>query len=75
MSELPPVPPNTPLSVRMTAADWNTVMGLLAEHPYRIAAPLIGQIMTQTAAEVSAALRAPAPNGPMIEEGGHGLEN
>jgi len=73
MSETPPnaIPPNTPLTVTLTAAEWNQVMGALAEAPYTIAAPLIGKIMTQTMACLPGAA---APDGSLVEEEGeHGL--
>jgi hypothetical protein len=75
MSETPPnaIPPETPLTVTLTAAEWNLVMGALAEAPYKIAAPLIGKIMTQTMAGLPGA-PARAPDGSLVEEEGeHGL--
>ena len=37
----------TPLSVRMTVAEWNQVIAILSEHPFRVVAPLIGKIHGQ----------------------------
>jgi len=35
------------ISVELTAVEWNTVLGLLAEGPFRIVAPLITNIRDQ----------------------------
>lgn len=44
--------PEQPLTVILAASQWNVVMALLAEGPYRISAPLIHAIQQQcTAAE------------------------
>lgn len=37
------------IAVSMTAQEWNTVIQLLAEQPFRIAAPLIAAIQMQCA--------------------------
>lgn len=39
--------PQQPLTVILEAAQWNAVMALLAEGPYRISAPLIQAIQQQ----------------------------
>jgi hypothetical protein len=39
--------PTQRLSVILTAQEWNNVMALLGEQPFKIAAPLIGQIQSQ----------------------------
>ena len=41
--------PQQPLAVILEAAQWNTVMALLAEGPYHISAPLIAAIQSQCA--------------------------
>ena len=41
---------NDPLPVTLTAGEWNLVLGVLHEAPYRIAQPLIQKI-TQQATE------------------------
>jgi hypothetical protein len=64
----------TPLSVRMTVAEWNQMIAILSEHPFRVVAPLIGKILDQA----KTALGAPPADGPLIQppQGeGHGLEN
>jgi len=48
-----------PAKVEMTIGEWNTVMALLAEHPFKIVAPLIGKIQQQGQAALPA-------NGPLI---------
>ncbi len=67
----------TPLSIRMTIAEWNQVIAVLSEHPFRIVAPLIGKIHGQAMTALGAA---PTANGPLIQppppQGEpHGLEN
>jgi hypothetical protein len=39
--------PSQPLTVTLEAQQWNAVMALLAEGPYRISAPLIQAIQQQ----------------------------
>lgn len=48
------------LTVTLEAQQWNTVMALLAEGPFRLAAPLIGEIKAQCEA-AEAANKAPGP--------------
>ena len=62
-----PLDVNTPLTVTMTAGEWNQVLGLLAEQPYRISAPLIIKIQNQAMSQHPAGLAA-AANG-MAAEG------
>jgi hypothetical protein len=58
--------PQQPLTVTLEAAQWNAVMALLAEGPYRVAAPLLSEIQRQCMAATT--LR---PNGPAaLSEGG-----
>jgi hypothetical protein len=61
------------VKVELPVAEWNQVIGLLAEHPFRIVAPLIGKIQSQAQAAVLAAQRPPAPpaNGPLPPELDH----
>ena len=56
----------TPVSVRMTVAEWNQVIGILSEHPFRVVAPLIGKIHGQA---MTALGGQPVPDGPLIHEG------
>lgn len=58
----PPINPETPLAVTLTAAEWNQALAILSEAPYRTVATLIGKISGQasTAAAVAAS---PVPNG------------
>lgn len=39
--------PDTRVPITLTAAQWNAVLAMLAEHPYRQSAPLIQQIQVQ----------------------------
>jgi hypothetical protein len=39
------------ITVRMTAAEWNQAMAILAEGPYRIVAPLLTKIQQQALAQ------------------------
>jgi hypothetical protein len=50
--------PQQPLSVTLTAEQWEAVMRLLADGPYRIAAPLIQTIQQQC---MAGSARAPVP--------------
>lgn len=41
----------TPLSVTLTALDWNQVLSVLSEGPYRVVAPLIQKIGEQASVQ------------------------
>lgn len=42
-----PIPPTERLAVTLEAQQWNAVIAVLSEAPYRVAAPLIGEIQRQ----------------------------
>lgn len=44
-----PFNPNDELNIRLTANEWNQVLGQLQEGPWKIVAPLIGKIQMQAA--------------------------
>jgi hypothetical protein len=50
----------TPIPVTLQAVQWNQVIALMTEGPYRVAAPLIQEIAKQTQAYVG---RLPAQRG------------
>jgi hypothetical protein len=56
---MPPMPqtldPSAKLTITLTAAEWNVVLGQLAEGPYRIVAPLMKSITDQGMAHLPAA--------------------
>ena len=61
--------PEQPLTVILAASQWNAVMALLAEAPYRISAPLIQAIQQQCmAADAGASGRAQVSTNGMGEE-------
>ena len=43
---------STPIPVTLQAVQWNQVIALMTEGPYRVAAPLITEIAKQTQAYV-----------------------
>jgi hypothetical protein len=43
-----PRQPTDPISITLEAQQWNTVLGALAEAPWRIADPVIRAIASQT---------------------------
>lgn len=47
------------INVSLTAEKWNQVLGLLAEGPFRIAAPLITEIRDQAMAQAQTAASLP----------------
>jgi hypothetical protein len=61
MMPTPPINPETPLAVTLTAAEWNQALAILSEAPYRTVATIIGKITEQATA--AAATSAPVPNG------------
>jgi len=61
-----PIDPTTPISITLQAQQWNTVLAVLSDQPYRVSAPLIDAITTQANAATAAATMpagAPNPNG------------
>jgi hypothetical protein len=60
-----PIPPNAPISITLEAQEWNAVIGLLQEGPYRLVAPLIAKLgnQAQVAAQALAAQIGPPLNG------------
>jgi hypothetical protein len=70
-----PVPPDTMISIQLSAAEWNQVTAILQEGPFRIVAPLIGKIIAQARVALG---QNPAGNGPLIKppQGeSHGVED
>jgi hypothetical protein len=57
-----PINPETPLAVTLTAAEWNQVLAILSDAPYRTVATIIGKI-TEQASAAAVAAAPPAPNG------------
>jgi len=55
--------PQQPLTVTLEAQQWNAVMALLSEGPYRIAAPLIEAIQRQCMAASTSLLPMMQGNG------------
>jgi hypothetical protein len=56
-----PVDPTAAIAITLQAQEWNMILGVLHDAPYRIAAPLIQKIGDQAQ---SAAAQPPAkPNG------------
>jgi hypothetical protein len=74
MSEREPVADNVPVKIELQVGEWNQVLSLLAEHPFRIVAPLIGKMRAQAQAGLNAAQQPAAAlaNGPLPKsEAGH----
>jgi len=57
---IPTIDPTTPISIKMQAQAWNTVLAVLSEQPYRLSAPLIEAITTQANAVAVATAAAPS---------------
>jgi hypothetical protein len=58
------IDPTTPISVTLQAQQWNAVLAVLSDQPYRLSAPLIEAITTQANAVAVATAGAPSqPNG------------
>jgi len=68
-----PIEATAPISVTLQAQQWNVLLGVLAEGPYRVVAPLIGAIteQAQRAGGAAAAGPAPRPNGADAIQTGH----
>jgi hypothetical protein len=50
------VEPSLPLPVTLTAQQWNQIINILTDAPYRIAAPLLATIVRQTQSGATTAL-------------------
>jgi hypothetical protein len=62
------IPPDAQLPVVLPAKDWNTVLAVLAEGPYRIVGPVIGEIQRQCmAAAPPAPQRGGAAGGEVLQ--------
>jgi hypothetical protein len=48
-----------PINVTLTAGEWNQVLAILGEAPYRVVAALIGKIQGQGLAQAPAAANGP----------------
>ena len=56
--------PSDPVSITLVAQEWDQIIALLAEHPYKVSAQLITKISTQAQQRgQSSSLAAPLPNG------------
>jgi hypothetical protein len=56
-----PVDPNTPLSITLTAGEWNAVLATLAKGRFNLVSPLIQKIVQQAQGEPEAEPR-PRPH-------------
>lgn len=58
-----PLDPTTAIPITLQVQQWNAVLAILSDQPYRVAAPLIEAITSQasTAASAFAATAAAAP--------------
>ena len=71
MSE-PVAADNVLVKVELPVVEWNQVLAILAEHPFRIVAPIIGKIRAQAQAALNAQQASALANGPLKEpEAGH----
>lgn len=55
--------PTDEITVRLAAAEWNQVMAVLGEGPFRVVAPLIQKIQQQAMAQDPLGAPAVGPNG------------
>ena len=55
--------PIDPVPITLLAQEWDQILALLAEHPYKVSASLIGKISTQAQQRQAPSLAAPLPNG------------
>jgi hypothetical protein len=73
-----PIEATAPITIVLQAQQWNVLLGVLAEGPYRVVAPLIGAITEQAAhghqeraGGAGSAAAAPRPNGAGAIQAGH----
>jgi hypothetical protein len=60
-----PVDPTTPLAITLQVQQWNVVLGILSDQPYRVAAPLIEAITGQANTAAASAFAATAAAAPL----------
>jgi hypothetical protein len=77
--QAPAVDPRTRLkiAIELSVGEWNQVLAVLSDGPFKMVGPIIGQIMTaanRALAPPAPPGAQPRPNGP-IEGEEHGLEN
>jgi hypothetical protein len=52
MDAMPPPPhsfmPDEPVTITLTAQEWNNIVAALMDAPYRVAAPILGKINAQS---------------------------
>jgi len=65
MSDQPQLTPDMAVSVTLSVAQWRAVLETLANGPYRIVAPLMGEIERQANAQMQPRMRG---NGAVVEE-------
>jgi hypothetical protein len=67
MSDQPQLTPDMPVTVTLTIGQWRGVLETLANGPYRIVAPLMGEIERQANAQIQMQPRIRG-NGAVVEE-------
>jgi len=63
MSDRPPVPPGTPLTVTLTFQQWRDLVEVLADAPFRKVSLFVGQIDRQCGDQLSRLTPTPRGNG------------
>jgi hypothetical protein len=58
------------VAVALTVNEWNTVLNILGEQPFKVAASMIGQITGQVQTAITSSERPPHVNGTAEQEGG-----
>lgn len=58
-----PIEPTAPLAVTLQAQEWNQVLAILSDAPYRAVAGIIAKITEQASAAANAAAPTGKPNG------------
>jgi|tagenome__1003787_1003787.scaffolds.fasta_scaffold20266473_2 hypothetical protein len=60
-----PISPETPIGITLQAQEWNVVLGILSDAPFKMVAPIIQKLgeQAQQGAQAAAHGAAPRPNG------------
>ena len=60
----------TSITITLQAQEWNQILGILSDAPFKVVAPLINQMTQQAQQQTHPTISAPLPNGADTRLGG-----
>ena len=58
-----PIEATTPITITLQAQEWNQILGILSDAPFKVVAPLINQMTRQAQQQTHSTISAPLSNG------------